>query len=260
MSPAGAPPRLFDPCVEFGALSPAELSELARFGLAGLLLVPPAGAGPLGEPPIERLAALIEAARTGLQRARLEGLHAVGLGPGEAGRSHTRPALARLPELLSQPHVRVVGRLGLGEGSAEEEALLLAQLELARELQRPTLIEVMPAQVKRLAQLVRGEARALLLCRDEASVRLLRGLGLSCALRVGKGAISPNLAVRLVRALGPSGLCLASAAAPGGGDLLALPHVAMRLSAAGLGEDVIRRVGLDNPRAWLGLPAELPQV
>ena len=259
-----APPRLFDPCIELDALSAAELSELARFGLTGALLVPPAGAGPLGEPPIERLAALIEAAGSGLQLSRLEGLFAVGLGPGEAGRPLTRTALARLPELLSLPHVRAIGRLALEAATAEEEALLGAQLDLARALNRPALVEVAPAHVKRLAAIVRGaglrDGRVLLCCRDEASVRLLRGLGLTCALRIHPTAIAPSVAVKLVRALGPSGLCLTSGAAPGGGDLLALPHVAMRLSVAGLGDDVIRRVGLDNPRAWLGLPAEVPHT
>jgi len=249
MRERGPPPTLFDPCLERGACTPAELSELARFGVRGALFVPP-----WDERPHE---AAHVATQVSARAAGLEAHFAVGLGPAIALGPGVDAALRELPARLSQPHVRALGRLALGRGGEQECALFVRQLELANELQRPVLVEATPSDARRVAALLLASElpreRILVACRDAASVRLLRGLGLPCALHVHARALSAGSAVKLVRSLGPSGLCLASAGARGGGDLLALPHVAMRLSAAGLHDAVVRRVALENPRVWLGL-------
>jgi hypothetical protein len=255
----------FDALLRAGALGARDVADLRFFGVTGALvpaddaIVPATAAG------VRRGWESVVGAVRGLRRAGLGAFAALGVPPRRIPLRGLEALLAELPGALGRPEVVALGAVGLAEGGDLEERVLARQLELARELRLPVVVET-PWRAKEritrrvLALLREAEVeagRALVAGADERTVRAIRacghlaGLPLSATGRGGEGGL--EAAVALVRALGPEGLVLASDAGLGGGDLLALPRAADRLEKAGLSEGVVRRVCGANAVAFLGV-------
>jgi predicted metal-dependent TIM-barrel fold hydrolase len=196
-----------------------------------------------------------------LRRAGLAGYAALGIPPRGIPARGLEALLAELPDALGRPEVAALGGVGLHQGTPLEERVLMRQLELARELRLPVLVAV-PARgreriTRRTLALLRdcglAPGQALLAGADERTVRAVRACGQLAGLSLSHGAGPDGVddAVRVVAALGPEGLVLGSDAGLSGGDLLALPRAADRLSRAGLSAAVVRRVCAANAVAFL---------
>jgi predicted metal-dependent TIM-barrel fold hydrolase len=255
---------LFDAHLRPAGLTPRDVADLRFFGVVGALC--PAEQ-PLAPVPAARLRrSWEELSGPGLARLRRGGLGAfaaLGVPPRAIPWRGLPALLAELPELLSRPGVAAIGPVGLEEGSEREETTFARQLELAGELRLPVLVHT-PARDK-----VRHTRRALAILResgldprrvlvdhaDARTVRIVRAVGYGAVLSLSAarpgGAVEE--AARLVRALGPEGISLASHAGEGLGDLLALPRAADRMARLALSDAVIRRVCGRNALAALGL-------
>ena len=258
----GAPPpyppdvmTFFDPILRAGSLRAGDLDDLRFFGVGGAL-VAGEGDGASADGVFRRWDGLAGAALRRARRAGLEAWAAVGVSPLEIPRRGLEALLAELPHRLGRPRVAVVGPLGLERGGAREEEVLARQLALASELRVPVLLRAAPGEraARRALAVVRESElppeRVLAGAAGLRDVRTIRGCGHLAALDLSAGSLDE--AVRIVRALGPEGLALASGAGDGAGDLLAIPRAAGRMHKAGLSAAVIRRVCGENARRWVG--------
>lgn len=256
---------VFDALIHAGDLDAHALADLRFFGVEGALV-----------PSDDAVAAATAAAIRGgwdavvrsarrLRRAGIAGYAALGVHPGRIPLRGHEALFAELPEALGRPEVAALGAVGLAEGGELEERVLERQLELARSLRLPVVVQVPSRGRERLTRRVLGilkesevdPARVLVAGADARTVRGILACGHRAALSLsGRGAI--DAAVKLVASLGPEGIVLGSDAGLSGGDLLALPRAADRLQKAGLGAAVIRRVCGGNATRLLGVdPAAL---
>ncbi len=254
----------FDALLHAGGLRPRDVEDLRFFGVSGALIpsddsVVPAAAS------IRRGWDGVVASARRLRRGGLAAWAALAVHPRRIPLRGLEALLAELPDALGRPEVAALGLVGLAEGGDLEERVLLRQLELARELRLPVVVETPwrskePVTRRVLALLREAEVepgRALVVGADARTVRPIRacghlaGVALSASGRGPRGGI--DAAVRIVRALGPEGLVLVSDAGEGGGDLLAVPRAADRLAKDGLSEAVVRRVCGGNALAFLGV-------
>jgi hypothetical protein len=254
----------FDALLRAGALSARDVADLSFFGVTGALVPADDAIAPATAAGVRRGWDAVVGAVRGLRCAGLAAFAALGVHPRRIPLRGLEAVLAELPDALGRPEVVALGLVGLAAGGELEERVLARQLELARELRLPVLVET-PSRAKErltrraLALLREAEVepgRALVVGADERTVRAVRACGHLAGLSLsasGRRAEGIQTAVALVRALGPEGLVLGSDAGLGGGDLLALPRAADRLARAGLSEGVVRRVCGANAIAFLGV-------
>ncbi len=251
----------FDALLRARSLSPRDLSDLRFFGVSGALVPADDEVGPGGAAAVRRGWRETVATARRLRRAGLAGYAALGIHPRRIPARGLEALLAELPDALGSPEVAALGAVGLDQGTPLEERVLLRQLELARELRLPVLVEV-PALgrekiTRRTLALLQDSGlapgQALLAGAGERTVRAVRACGHLAGLCLSHGAGPDGVddAVKVVSALGPEGLVLGSDAGLSGGDLLALPRAADRLSRAGLSVAVVRRVCAANAVAFL---------
>jgi len=257
----------FDAFLRARSLSGRDLADLRFFEVAGALVPSDDEVGTGGAAAVRGgwEETVVSARR--LRRAGLAGYAALGIHPRRIPARGLEALLAELPEALGRPEVAAVGAVGLYGGTPLEERVLLRQLELAKELRLPVLLAVPVrgrARITRRTLSLLKEAglepgQALLAGADERTVRAVRACGYLAGLSLspGAGADGVEEAVRIVAALGPEGLVLCSEAGLSGGDLLALPRAADRLSRAGLSLAVVRRVCATNALSFLRVD---PQV
>jgi predicted metal-dependent TIM-barrel fold hydrolase len=255
----------FDALLRPGALRVRDVEDLRFFGVSGALVVSDDSAVPATAPAIRRGWGAVTATAVRLRRAGLPAWAALGVHPGRIPLRGLEALLAELPEALGRPEVAALGAVGLAAGGELEERVLARQLELARELRLPVVVDTpwrsKERVTKRILALLRAAelepARVLVAGADARTVRAIRacgylaGLPLSATSRGPRGGV--DAAVAVVSALGPEGLVLGSDAGVGGGDLLALPRAADRLAKEGLSDAVVRRVCGGNAVAFLGV-------
>ncbi|BDG09211.1 TatD family hydrolase [Anaeromyxobacter paludicola] len=253
---------LFDPYLHLRGLSARDLDDLAFFGVTGALGPCDDGVVPATAAALRRdLDAQVGPRLAALRRAGLRGFAAVGLHPRRIPARGLEALLHDLPDWLGRRNVAAIGEVGLDEVTPREELLLSRQLELAASLRLPVLLTASwRARLKitrRLIAMVREAElppeRVLIARADPGAVRMIRACGHCAALSLSARDGAVDEAVRLVRALGPEGIALASDAGEGGGDLLALPRAADRLRKAGLSLAVVKRVCRENALDWLGV-------
>lgn len=254
----------FDPFLHAGALRPRDVEDLRFFGVSGAL-VPSGEAAPATAAGVRRGWAEVLRAVRRLRKSGLSAFAALGVSPRAIPERGLEALLAELPEALGRPEARALGAAGLDGGGELEERVLVRQLELARELRLPALVQApwraRERITRRLLSILReaelDPARVLVAGVDARTVRPVRACGFLAGLSLSAGGEGPRAgieaAVRLVRAHGPEGIVLGSEAGVAGGDLLALPRAADRLAKAGLSEAVIARVCGGNALAFLGL-------
>ncbi len=252
---------MFDAFLHARSLSPRDLADLRFFGVAGALVPADDDVGPGGAAALRRGWRETVAAARRLRRAGLAGYAALGIPPRRIPARGLEARLAERPDALGRPEVAALGAVGLEQGTPLEERVLLRQLELARELRLPVLVALPAAGRERIARRTLAilmdaglaPGQALLAGADERSVRAVLACGHLAGLSLSHGGGPDGIddAVRMVSALGPEGLVLGSDAGLSGGDLLALPRAADRLSRAGLSLAVVRRVCAANAVAFL---------
>ncbi len=267
MTGADAPGTFFDAHLQAEALRARDLTDLRFFGVAGALVPLPAGRPSSTAADLRR--AWEDLAVGALGRMRQRGFAAFGalsVPPDRIPARGLEALLAELPDWLSRPRISAIGPVGAGSGSPREEEVLSRQLEMARELRVPVLLEVPPPrgprQVRRAIALLQESAlppeRVLVDGTDARTVRLLRAVGYVAVLSLSAGGGEIDAPLRIVRSLGPEGIAFASHAGDGTGDLLALPRAADRMARAGLSAAVIRRVCGRNALEVLGIaPADV---
>ena len=255
------PPVWFDAFLRARSLSLRDLSDLRFFEVTGALVPADDEVGPGGEAAVRQGWQETVATARRLRRAGLAGYAALGIPPRRIPARGLEALLAELPDALGRPEVAALGAVGLHQGTPLEERVLLRQLELARELRLPVVVEVPAAGRERITRRMLAllqeaglaPGQALLAGADERTVRAVRACGHLAGLSLshGTGPDAVDEAVKVVSALGPEGLVLGSDAGLSGGDLLALPRAADRLSRAGLSVAVVRRVCAANAVAFL---------
>jgi uncharacterized protein len=251
----------FDAFLHARSLSSRDVSDLRFFGVSGALVPSDDEVGPADAPAVRAGWRETVATARRLRRAGLAGYAALGIPPRRVPARGLEAFLADLPDALGGREVAALGAVGLHEGTPLEQRVLLRQLELARELRLPVLVGV-PARgrerlTRRTLSLLQdagvAPGQALLAGADEGTVRAIRACGHLAGLSLSSSAGPDGVeaAVQLVAALGPEGIVLGSDAGLSGGDLLALPRAADRLSRAGLSVAVVRRVCAANAIGFL---------
>jgi predicted metal-dependent TIM-barrel fold hydrolase len=213
--------------------------------------------------PLRGLEALLADLPAVLDRPEVGAVGRVGLADGGELEERILVRQLELARELRLPVIASVQALAVGSARRRAQQLPVGSAKTHDRLTRRLLALLAEAELP--------AGRVLVLGADAQTVRSIRAIGqvagLSLAasgeapggrgdLRAGRarGDADPlDAAVRLVRALGPEGIALASDAGLAGGDLLALPRAAGRLARAGLSASVIRRVCGGNARALLGL-------
>ena len=79
----------------------------------------------------------------------------------------------------------------------------------------------------------------------------MRGIGCWAGLTLQPGLLEPDAAAALISKHGADGIVLTSDIGEGPTDLLALPKAAEALKAAGLSDELRRRVFFEGPLAFL---------
>jgi predicted metal-dependent TIM-barrel fold hydrolase len=259
----------FDALLRAGALPAREVQDLRFFGVSGALVPSDDAVVPATAAAIRRGWDEIVRLVRRLRRGGLASWAALGVHPRRIPLRGLEALLAELPDSLGRREVAALGAVGLAEGGEHEERVLSRQLELARALRLPVVVET-PWRAKErvtkrvLAVLREAEldpGRVLVAGADGRTVRSIRACGYLAALPLSGAARrgrpdAVDAAIAIVRALGPEGLVLASDAGVGGGDLLAVPRAADRLARAGLSDAVVRRVCGGNALAFLGVDPE----
>jgi predicted metal-dependent TIM-barrel fold hydrolase len=258
---------VFDALLHARALRARDLEDLAFFGVAGALVpsddsITSATAARVRGGWAETVAAVRRLRESGFAAWAALGVH-----PRRIPLRGLEALLADLPAELGRPEVAALGTVGLGDGGELEERVLVRQLELARELRLPVVLatpwRTRERALKRTLALLREAeiepGRALVAGADPRAVRSIRAMGQLAGVSLGAGAGREDpldLAVRAVKEHGPEGIVLGSDSGQAGGDLLALPRAADRMSRAGLSDAVIRRVCGQNALGFLGVDAK----
>ncbi|MBS2024640.1 MAG: TatD family hydrolase [Deltaproteobacteria bacterium] len=243
-------------------LSDTDLSTLALFGLVAAVTCAHDTPGPRAEDVKEHWDELVQIQVKRLSSHGIRPLVALGLHPARIPWQGTQELLHELPRYFNDPRVAALGELGFSEGTPREEEVLLAQLELARQIRKPVIIHT-PAidklmHTRRLLSLVkesRVEAEKVLLDHNTAeTLPLVRALGFWAGLTVQPGGLDAVQASAILKKHGADGVVLTSDVGDGASDLLALPRAAEALLSAGLSEALCRRALHDGPMTFLRLP------
>jgi predicted metal-dependent TIM-barrel fold hydrolase len=257
---------VFDALLHARPLRPRDLADLRFFGVTGGL-VPSDDAVAQGTAASVRAGwEDVVASVRRLRRAGLAAWGALGLHPRRIPLRGLEALFADLPAALGKREVAALGAVGLDGAGELEERVLARQLELARELRLAVVVSApwraRDRVTRRLLALLREaelDPARVLVGADERTVRPIRACGYLAGLSLSgsppRGGV--EAAVRVVAALGPEGLVLGSDAGVAGGDLLALPRAADRLSKAGLSDAVVKRVCGANALAFLGVDASV---
>jgi predicted metal-dependent TIM-barrel fold hydrolase len=237
----------------------ADLATLAYFGVkAAVTCARDAGAGSAAA--LRRhWDDLVGVHAQRLQRAGIRPLVALAVHPSRIPWHGADDLLHRLPHYFDDPRVVALGELGLDEGSEREEDILSRQLELAARLRRPAIVHTPDreklARTRRLLSLVKSSpldpSRVLVDHVSAETFTLARRVGCWAGLTLQPGLFEAQDAAALISKHGADRIVLTSDIGEGATDLLALPKAAEALQAAGLSDELRRRVLWEGPFAFL---------
>lgn len=242
-------------------LSDADLETLSIFGLVAAVTCAHDAPSARADEVRRHWDELVQLEARRLQRAGIRPLVALGVHPLRIPWHGVDELFDRLPRYFDDPRVVALGELGLQSGDVREEEVFTRQLELAALLRKPVIVHTpaaeKPARTRQVLRLLResrlAPGRVLIDHVTEATFPLVRALGCWAGLTLQPGGLDPDSACALIRRHGAENLVLTSDAGEGPSDLLALPRAAEALRAAGLSEELCRRVLLEGPRDFLGL-------
>jgi uncharacterized protein len=203
-----------------------------------------------------------ELVRLHAQRLELAGIRpmvALALHPARLPWHGLDDLLQRLPHYFDDPRVVALGELGLHEGGEREEEIFSRQLALAARLRRPAIVHTPDkeklARTRRLLAVLKDSpldpSRVLVDHVSPETFALARGMGCWCGLTLQPGLFEAGSAAALISRHGAERIVLTSDIGEGATDLLALPKAAEALKAAGLTEELRRRVFWEGPLSFL---------
>jgi uncharacterized protein len=236
-----------------------DLATLAYFGVkAAVTCARDAGAGSATD--LRRhWDELVTVQTARLRQAGIRPMVALALHPSRIPWHGVDDLLQRLPHYFDDPRVVALGELGLQDGGEREEEILSRQLELAARLRKPVIVHTpdreKAARTRRLLAVVKKSAlepaRVLVDHVNAETFALARGIGCWAGLTLQPGLFDAEAAATLISKHGADGIVLTSDIGEGPTDLLALPKAAEALKAAGLSEELQRRVFFEGPLAFL---------
>ena len=186
----------------------------------------------------------------------------MGLNPKEANNARLADeVLDLLPRYLVKDGVVAVGEIGFDDQTDAEEKYLARQIELAREYDLPVLIHTPHRDKKqgtiRSLELVRSlkfpEERVLIDHNNEETLPLVLETGCWAGHTIYPNTkMDEHRMAALVKRYGTTRIIVNSAADWGISDPLKVPKTIEVMQAQGIGDDVIRTIVWDNPRAFFG--------
>ena len=186
----------------------------------------------------------------------------MGLNPKEANNARLADeVLDLLPRYLVKDGVVAVGEIGFDDQTDAEEKYLARQIELAREYDLPVLIHTPHRDKKqgtiRSLELVRSlkfpEERVLIDHNNEETLPLVLETGCWAGHTIYPNTkMDEHRMAALVKRYGTTRIIVNSAADCGISDPLKVPKTIEVMQAQGIGDDVIRTIVWDNPRAFFG--------
>ncbi|MFL6115498.1 MAG: TatD family hydrolase [Catenulispora sp.] len=191
---------------------------------------------------------------------------AIALNPKEANDPRCHAVLDQLPRYLEKDRVVAVGEVGLDAGTAEEEKVMAAQLELAGEHGLPVVIHTPHRDkltgTRRILELVAHSGlppeRVVVDHLNELTVRDVRDSGCWAGFTIYPNTKMDPARMTLIAAEhGLDRVLINSAADWGVSDPLATVATAQALSAAGFDDAAVAAVFWDNPVAFYGQSGRL---
>ena len=186
----------------------------------------------------------------------------MGLNPKEANNPRlAEEVLDLLPRYLVKDGVVAVGEIGFDDQTDAEEDYFARQVELAREYDLPVLIHTPHRDKKqgtiRSLELVRSlkfpEERVLIDHNNEETLPLVLETGCWAGHTIYPNTkMDEHRMAALVKRYGTARIIVNSAADWGISDPLKVPKTIEVMQAEGIGDDVIRTIVWDNPRAFFG--------
>jgi predicted metal-dependent TIM-barrel fold hydrolase len=241
-------------------ISAQDLSTLAYFGLkAAVTCARDAGAGSAPE----LIKHWDELVRIQTQRLKMAGIRpfvALALHPSRIPWHGVDDLLHKLPRYFDDPRLVALGELGLQDGTERELDVLRRQLTLAARLRKPAIVHT-PGREKlqrtrEVIALLKGSplppGQVLIDHVSEETFSLARGFGCWTGLTIQPGLFDAERAAAVISRHGAERIVLTSDIGEGATDLLALPKAADALSAAGLSDQLSRRVLWENPLSFVG--------
>jgi hypothetical protein len=175
--------------------------------------------------------------------------------------SLSREVIAMIPEFLDRPNVLGVGEIGLNKNTRNEAIIFQEHVDLAMKTNELILIHTPHLEDKykgtrMIIDMLKGDRRAqpervLIDHVEEHTVRLALDAGFWCGMTLYPVTkCTPERAVDIIEMVGPERIMANSAGDWGKSDPMAVPAFIQEMKRRGHGEDVIRRVVLENPLSF----------
>ena len=177
-------------------------------------------------------------------------------------RELSREVLKRIPKFLDRPTVLGIGEIGMNRITRNEVATYTEQVELAIAHHQLILIHTPHLEDKLkgtrvsidvLARYPKLEpARVMVDHAEEHTIEMILADGYWAGLTLyPQTKVSPQRAVDMIEKYGPERICVAGACDWGPSDPIAVPRFALEMRRRKLPEDLIHRVGFENPIRFL---------
>ncbi len=194
----------------------------------------------------------------------------IGLNPKEANNEAlAEQVLAVLPRYLTKEGVVAVGEIGYDEQTPQEDKVLRAQIEMAKEYDLPIMIHTPHRDKTRGTQRTMDvleehgfdPARCVIDHNNEETVREVLDRGYWCAFTIYPSTKMGNERLAaLVQQYGAERVIVDSSCDWGVSDPLAVPKTARLMADKGISADIIHQVVYKNALAIYGLNGEMQEA
>jgi predicted metal-dependent TIM-barrel fold hydrolase len=187
-------------------------------------------------------------------------------------RELAREVMRRIPGFLDRPNVLGIGEIGTNRNTRNELATFRDHVELAQEhdllihIHTPHLEDKYKGTRLIIDTLLQYEGidpgRVLIDHAEEHTLGMILEHGFWTGLTLyPQTKVSPDRAIDMIEMHGPERICVASACDWGPSVPVAVPQFILAMRRRGHPEDLIRRIVLENPGAFLGQSPkfELPE-
>lgn len=255
-----APKPFVDLHLHAEGLSDRDLATLAFFGLQAAVTCAHDPGASTADELRKHWDDLVQTQSARLKKHGIRPLIALAVHPSRIPWHGVDALLHRLPHYFDDRRVVALGELGLQDGGEREEEILLRQLALCAQLERPAIVHTPNreklARTRRILALLKEARldpdRVLIDHVSEETYALVRGMGCWAGLTVQPDGLDPTTAAALIAKNGAERTVLTSDLGEGPADILALPRAAEALAKAGLSEELGTRILLEGPLGFLG--------
>lgn len=261
--------KIFDPHVHMTSRTTDDYEAMANAGI--LAIVEPSFW--LGQPRtqvgsfVDYFNALIGWERFRASQFGIQHFSTIGLNPKEANiKSLADEVLGILPRFLAKEGVVAIGEIGFDDQTDQEESVLAAQLEMAKEWKLPILIHTPHRDKKRGTErtiaVVRAcgvdEAMVLIDHNNEETLPVVLASGCWAGHTIyPKTKMDEERMATLVQKYGTDRIIINSAADWGISDPLKVPKTIAVMQARGISDDMIETIVWNNPVAFFAQSGKL---